>query len=396
LADVDSIAMCADGLEVSVLWQDNRLAEELDDIWFQHSSDGGATWRTDDVGLKSALTFPTDVDGEIGIAQLGMTIVTVWQEERSSKVNEELRTNVSYDMGVSWFNEDVLIGGYEPGVHDVDSARVFFCRDYPTTLLGGCKVAVPLIAWDDNRTGNDEVYVVHSIDSGMTWEETRLSESGGEEPVFTGGNDSVCLAWTNGSFPSTIDSAFSCDAGLSWSSGFSVSDNAGSDAHSPAVGFSGCYNNFIIAWLSDDLSADSAYIGGYRPQTLVAVGEFTAGEPVHFEAHHWSRNMALPVTTSTFSVLISSGTGDFLLPLEDQRNTGLLMDTILYASIGRARSRLSGLITSTSGMTTPFIFPNSPLMPPGTVLNCVAVEVRDTGGQLELGKITDVIEVLVQ
>ena len=203
------------------------------------------------------------------------------------------------------------------------------------------------------------------------------------------------MVWNNGSYPSTVESACSIDAGQTWESSVTVSDNAGSDAHSPTVAYDAVYNNFITAWLSDDLGGDNLYVGGYRPQTLAAVGDFTAGGIVRFEAHIWPGRTALTGGNSTFSVLISGGRGDFLLPLDDGRNTGLKLDAILNRSLAGAQGLLSGLMTGDGGMTQSFTFPSAGLIPPGTVLHCVAVEVNSSGSQIEFDKVTDVIEVLV-
>lgn len=403
--DVDRIAMAAEGVNVSVIWQDNRNYPAFDEVWFQQSPDGGTTWRFADVGLQTVPRATTDANGNISIAQSGSTIVAAWQEDRTSSTIEEIRANISFDMGITWMQNDILVGGYIPGVDDVDSVEVFISQASPVG-----SAILPVIAWDDNRTGKDEVYAAVSTDDGLTWTETKVSSTGGSFPVFAGGDDVVGLSWTSGSFPTTVHSTCSLDSGITWMSGFEVSGRTGFDAPSGRIAYNPLYTNFVCTWLSDAAGLDNVYAGGYRPQTLVPAGSFTEGSQVHFRIDHWPNNLELLIGDPLFRVLISSGTGDYTLP--DGRNTGLLLDNLLEATIFQFPYSFTGSILLRSGTTPVIPFPGPAVVPPGTVLHCVAVgyDALETPAivspvklvapppeaPVKLGKMTDTVEVFVQ
>jgi len=393
-ADIDAVAMDAEGLSVSIVWQDDRNRSGFNGVYFRSSHDGGQTWNSHDIALKTAPPGTSHAGGQIDVAQIGATIVAAWQENRASSINDELRANISLDGGESWLSDDKLIGNYRAGVDDVDSVDVFISKDYfplPTPPI--MVLPIPAIAWDDNRSGVDEVYLASSGDSGETWTERRISERGGSDPALSGGNGMVGITWTGGSFPSAVSSAFSTDSGLSWKGGFEVSHSGGSDAKSGRIEFNYLYNNFICGWVADDLGADNVYVGGYRPQTLVPVGEFRRGSPVHFEVYHWGEAASQFSGETHFGVLISTGLGDFSLPANGGKNTGLLFDAFLQTSLSLNPGILSGVITPFGGRTEEFIFPLTNTLPRVLTLRCVAVGFNPLTIPHGFGKITDVIDI---
>ena len=88
--------------------------------------------------------------------------------------------------------------------------------------------------------------------------------------------------------------------------------------------------------------------------------------------------------------------GSFVLPYGDGRETGLHNGPILGASLKFIPGFLSGAVRPDGTGSTPVIpFPNSPLLPPGTTLHCVAVGFDPYSG-IDLGAITDSVEAKVQ
>jgi|GEM_PF-431904 len=386
-ADVDFIDLAASGPHLTVIWQDNRISGSgsFDDVWINHSHTAGTSWvhPTDFRVNNGVVGGTTDADGDVSVAMIGpptgFTVIVGWQEERTGLTSEEVRVNISNDHTATWLPADVLIGGYVAGVDDVDAAEVLVNDD--GTLV---------VAWDDNRTGADEIYVASSTDGGVTWVEFSLSTTGGGFPRFAGGGDAggpiVALAWSNGTFPNVAESAYSLDKGATWSSSLVVSDNTG-DVDFTEITYNLLYDNLICAWLSDDLGQNNVYAGGYRPQTVIPVGVFSVGNPVHFDLNNYSKNEPF------FGVLISGGTDSFTLPFGDNRETGLQNDNILSLSLNRIPGLLSSSITGGAGSTSNFPFPGS--LPPGTVLHCVGVGFNLGTTPPTLGQITDIVTVTV-
>ncbi|KAA3607974.1 MAG: hypothetical protein DWQ01_12890 [Planctomycetota bacterium] len=378
--DIDAITMSGHDRHISVIWQDNR-AGTMDDIWFQHSHYSGSTWNTQDHRVDTDPAGAADADGSVATFTEGLTVVAAWQDERTSTTVEELRWNVSYNMGSNWLGSDVLIGNYTPGVDDVDNPAV--------AIQNG----VFLVAWEDNRSGQDEIYLATSLD-GSIWTETQVSTQGGGFPAFShvthGEADAViALTWTSGAFPNVVETAYSRDNGTTWTTGMAISDTTG-DADFAVLDYNQLYGNVIQAWLADDSGTNGVYAGGFRPPTLHPVGTFSGGQSVHFEIEHFQSFES----GYSFGVLLSGGLDQYLLP--DSRNTGLLDDFYLQRSLDEIPGLLSGTVLSDgSGSTPVVIWPFS--IPPGTVLNLVAVSFDISAfPTIVLGGITDIETITVQ
>lgn len=395
-ADVDFIALGANGMHVSVAWQDNRNGgTSFDDVWFQHSHDGGITWQAADTKLNDTSTVQGDAEFEMNMAVSGSTIVVAWQEERASTSNEEIQVNVSLDNGMTW-NGDVQVGGYGSSV-DVDFGNGGLA------LVNG----LILVVWNDHRngptTGDDDVFVSVSADNGATWSsEVEISSpNGGGFATFgrpRAGQDVVVATWSTDVFPNTAESSFSRDGGATWIPGgaFDVGLNPAPDVDFAEIAFNTRYNNAICAFLRDDIGANRVFGGGYRPQTLTVNGPLAAGQPVNFSVTNWPS----ADTGYVFGVLAALATGAHVLP--DGRATGLASDAVLAKCLQIIQSEflsgsVPGMLTGVasaggSGSTSVVPFPNK--FAPGTPLYFTAVAFD--APPLTLGSITDVENETVQ
>ncbi|TAH39677.1 MAG: exo-alpha-sialidase [Planctomycetota bacterium] len=396
VADVDFIALGSDGMTVHAAWQDNRFgATTFDDIWYQRSTDGGATWQVADVQLNDISGGQGDGEFEMSLAVDPVTgaVAVAWQEERASATNEELQFTISLDSGITWAS-DVQIGTYGSSV-DVD-----FTPGAMEIVNGEIGVI-----WNDHRngptSGDDDVFISTSSDNGATWSaDVELSVNGGGFATFgrpRAGQDCVVATWTSDVFPNTAESAFSRDGGATWNamSAVNVSANTG-DVDFAEIAFNRTYNNAIAVYLSDDSGNNRLFAGGYRPQTLTVPATVTAGQVVSFSVSNWPSVEA----GDFFAVLASGGTGSFALP--DGRNSGLLSDAILSQTIAMNQSAvmsgpipgpLTGIISGAgTGSGVNFMFPNT--VPPSTTLRMIAVGFDVP--PLTLGSITDIESMLVQ
>ncbi len=100
----------------------------------------------------------------------------------------------------------------------------------------------------------------------------------------------------------------------------------------PRVAYNPRYSNYLVAW-QQEVTPDSGIfqlmLGGYRPQTALAVGWNVGSTELHFELHH------VPFNDSFAFVLISGATTEnpalgFFLP--DGRRTGLMQD--IFQQVG--------------------------------------------------------------
>lgn len=379
LFDVDGFAVDADGLTVHVAWQDNRNGIG-DDVHYQRSDDGGATWFSVDQDLDVSGPGTGNADGVMDLAASGNWVAVGWLEDDGTYSTDNVHVNISGDSGFSWLG-DRIVADFSPGNADADSIGLSIgaSTPYPNVVA----------AWADDRMGYDEVFVSSTSDGGQNWRpDTRLSFFEGEAPRISKRHDeeTMVLTWLTGDYPNRAEAAFSLDHGVTWEGGFSISSSIAKDIDLVEGGFNRSYNNAFSIWLAGDYPENHLYVGGYRPQTLTPVGVFAAGNQVHFEVADWT------LADTAFGVLISSGPGSFRLPYGDDRETGLFNGLLLGVSMGQIPGLLSGIIApDRTGSTPDFTFPYSPLLPPGTALHCAAVGFDSGTVPPTPGVITDIV-----
>lgn len=142
---------------VYVTWNDDRNGEA--DIYFNYSSDYGATWQTSDLrldtdsagtGYSEEPRITSDDSGHVYVA---------WKDNRNG--NNDIYFNSSSDYGATWQPMDIRLDTDPPGSADSRHARM--------SSDGNCSVYV---AWKDNRIGGDggnDIYFNYSSDCGATW-----------------------------------------------------------------------------------------------------------------------------------------------------------------------------------------------------------------------------------
>jgi hypothetical protein len=115
----------------------------------------------------------------------------------------------------------------------------------------------------DDRSGANEIWARRSQDNGASYgAPAKLSTDGASSLDVDAGNKGVIAAvWTAGAHPESVESAYSCDGGASWTT-LGLSSTSG-DADTAAVGYDPFEKQVIAAWLSDDLGSNRAYSAGY-------------------------------------------------------------------------------------------------------------------------------------
>lgn len=350
-ADIDTIDIAMDNGVAHIAWIDNVLG--TDGAYYSAYDFAGAAFTSMDVAISvNANALGGDVDDPIQISADNGLVGVCFQNRIVSGANE---TYANVMLGGAW-NGDVLVGNFTAGVDDCDNNDI---------LVQGNNV---IVAWEDNRTGSDECYIATADTSagGVVFGADMLgSASGAGYPRLMGGGDYVACVTSSGAFPNTAEGVVSTDGGLTFGTPFTYSDTTG-DVDFAEVGFNSVYGNFITAWLSDDSGVNNCYAGGFRSQTATAVGTFSPGNLVHFDASGFGASE----DGNFFGVLVSGAPGSYLLPYGDGRETGLTQDVFMSFSLNNIPGVMSGSLAGGAGSTVDVALPN---LAPGTVIYFTAV-----------------------
>jgi hypothetical protein len=144
-----SVAVAGD--TVHVVWDDRRAGNY--EIYHKRSTDGGATWGSD-----NRLTNDAATSSYSSVAAAGDAVHVVWSDLRDG--HWEVYYKHSTDGGTTW-SADLRLTN--------DAAA----STYPSVAAAGPVVHV---VWWDGRDGNEEIYDKRSTDGGAAWgSDTRLT-----------------------------------------------------------------------------------------------------------------------------------------------------------------------------------------------------------------------------
>ena len=147
--DAEFAQVAAAGQNVYVVWQDGR--EDGANVFFNRSTDGGATWQAKDTRIDHAPKTPLKALGP-QIACEGNLVVVVWEDDRNGLM--DVFFNRSDDGGVTWLSHDIRLDTDLPG--SADSLE-------PLLALEDGAVYV---AWTDTRAGKFTIHFSASPDGG--------------------------------------------------------------------------------------------------------------------------------------------------------------------------------------------------------------------------------------
>lgn len=186
-SSVPKISNTEDG-HVYVVWRDLRSFSF--DVFFNYSSDFGATWQPTDIRLDTTPLGTADsYRTEISSTSDGYVYV-VWEDYRSGA---SIYFNYSSDYGATWQLSDILIDG--------DPSPDYFSGD---PQIGSTEYGNVYVVWSDNRDGNLDILFNYSTDNGATWPATPLRVDTGDAPgannseypqLSNTANGNIYLAW---------------------------------------------------------------------------------------------------------------------------------------------------------------------------------------------------------
>jgi hypothetical protein len=141
-------AVAAADSNVHIVFWSNRNGNNHE-IYYFRSTDYGTSWNGEPIRLTNAQK--TSRHPSIAVSGTN-NIHVVWQDNRDG--NDEIYYKRSTDNGVTW-EQDMRL------TNAPNSSR------HPSIVVSGINIH---LVWQDNRTGNDEIYYKCSTDEGVTWE----------------------------------------------------------------------------------------------------------------------------------------------------------------------------------------------------------------------------------
>jgi hypothetical protein len=162
----------SNGNNVYVVWCDHRNGER--DIYFNYSTDGGATWQASDIRLDTGDTPGTNDSKFPVISSSGSSVYITWQDYRNG--SPDIYFNYSADYGATWQASDIRLNtGDTPGSHWSEAPQISSSGNYVYVI------------WFDTRNGASDIYFNYSMDAGATWQGSDVRIDTGDMP---GANDS--------------------------------------------------------------------------------------------------------------------------------------------------------------------------------------------------------------
>jgi hypothetical protein len=221
---------------VHVVWQDNRDGNW--EIYYLRSPDNGISW-----GSETRLTNNSSTSELPTICADGLNVHIVWQDSRDG--NTEIYYKKSVNGGLNWGTDTRLT--FNSSASTNPSITIF------STSLN--------IVWQDNTSGNNEIYSYYSTNNGTNWSSfIRLTNntSSSEKPCINRNGQGVYCVWQDnrdGNYE--IYSKRSIDGGVTWSSDSRVTNNSG---NSKSASVAGSGTNIAVVWKDDRDGNEEIYM----------------------------------------------------------------------------------------------------------------------------------------
>lgn len=202
--------ICCSGNNVYVIWQDYRNG--MPDIYFNYSTNNGASWQSSDIRVDTGDTGGTSDSFYPQICCNGSNVYAVWEDWRNGF--NDIYFNYSTNGGASWQSSDTRL--------DTGDAAGASGSALPQICCSGNNVYV---VWEDARDGLSDIYFNYSWDGGVNWQasdirldtgDTAGAKSSGPPQICCSGNN-VYVAWHDERNPnSDIYFNHSADGGAHW------------------------------------------------------------------------------------------------------------------------------------------------------------------------------------
>ncbi len=199
-------AFAVKGNMVHLFWRDNRHGNFEE--YFIQSADRGVSW-----GSETRITNDPAFSGCPFPAVIGDTLNLFWRDDRSGTL--KIYQKRSVDAGANW-SPDILL--------TPDGIK----SEFPFPAVNGNTIH---LVWRDTRNGNSEIYYKRSMDGGASWtEDKRLTNDPGESehPKIIAQGDTLHVVWRdNRDGKYEVYYKRSTDGGQSWSTDRKLTHGAG-------------------------------------------------------------------------------------------------------------------------------------------------------------------------
>jgi hypothetical protein len=228
--DANSPQVAISGNTVVAVWQ--QWDGSKDRIYYNRSTDGGATWGSDQL-IEDNVGFH-NFNPQVAIS--GNTVVAVWLAYEGS--NYRVYANYSANGGATWGSDQLI------------EDNVGFSAAIPQVAISGNTVVAVWLTYEVSNA----IYRVcanYSANGGATWGSDQLIEdnvgfSAFGPQVAISGNTVVAVWQQYDGSKNRIYSNYSTDGGVTWGSDQLIEDNVGFNAALPKVAASG--NNVVAVW----------------------------------------------------------------------------------------------------------------------------------------------------
>ncbi len=249
-------SIAVDGDSVYIAWMDNRnydynAGEMKWDVHFARSLNGGTGFESpiqvNDASCTSVYG-PDETMTAMAVDALH-NIYLVWQDGRNG--NADIYFDKSTNGGVNF--------GTNVPVNDITSPAGDSLQCYPSIAVGYTDTVY--VAWEDYRMGenNRRVYFNKSLNGGTTFgtnvpASDTIREPSAGEPSIAISSDKIYIAYiAQRDGQERVRCASSCDNGITWRSGFAVSDTYNIEFNYPSCAM-GPGDSLYVVWGDSRLS----------------------------------------------------------------------------------------------------------------------------------------------
>jgi hypothetical protein len=267
---------------IVAVWEETKGAfgfgSSNEDIYFNRSTDGGATWLPSALPLNtgtSGSNITSDID-RIWITSSGESVYVTWEEDALSSIgaDEEVWFTKSDDAGVTWSTPIVIEGN---GTVDADDPRM---------VAVGQTVLVTFAA---ESATTDDIVVLRSTDGGVNWTRTVVEsndQGDSDTPDIAVDGQNVIVIWEDDNPSLTsgdqIHAVVSNDLGATWSSEITISQRSENQVSTPisqAI-WSDCAvlgDSMYVVYAEDSLNTAAGLSGGQLGSRVYVAYSHDAG-----------------------------------------------------------------------------------------------------------------------